>query len=120
MAIVAPTRLYWIWGALTLLAVLGLISHRAWLSNPTWRLMLVTVAIAFVAYVGYNLAFEQFQSRYLFTAIVPIATLLVAGWRNLLPARTQPWSALALPAALVALNAYALTRVLVPGFAPAA
>jgi hypothetical protein len=43
---------------------------------------------------------------------------LVLGWSSLLPRRTLPWSVLLLAAALIALNAYALTRVLVPGFAP--
>jgi 4-amino-4-deoxy-L-arabinose transferase-like glycosyltransferase len=118
MAIVASTRLYLIWGALTLLAIAGLIATRKyWLAQPTSRLLLATIALAFVAYVGYNLAFVQFQARYLFTAIVPIAILLVGGWSALPP---RPWPAFILPAALVALNAYTLLRVLVPGFAPGA
>ena len=66
---------------------------------------------------GYNLNFVQYQSRYLFTALVPISILLVRGWSALPP---RPWLALALPAALIALNAYALERVLIPGFAPPA
>jgi Dolichyl-phosphate-mannose-protein mannosyltransferase len=117
MAVVAPDRLYWIWGVITLLAVVGLIVNRAWFREPAVQLLVATVIIAGIAYVGYNLSFVQFQGRYLFTAIVPIGILLVGGW-NAFPPR--PWSSLALAAALVALNAYALVRVLVPGFAPPA
>jgi hypothetical protein len=102
MAVVAPDRLYWIWGAVVALAVVGLIA---------------TVAVAFLAYVGYNLTFEQFQGRYLFPALVPIAILLVAGWTALVPARLRS-AVIVLPIALVAINGYALMRVLVPGFAP--
>jgi len=118
MAIVAPDRLYVIWGVLCVAALIGLVLSRRVLRQLDWLLMLATVAVAFVAYVGYNLAFEQFQSRYVFTALTPIAALLVLGWASLLPRRSLPWSALALTAALVILNAYALFRVLVPGFAP--
>jgi hypothetical protein len=80
--------------------------------------MLATVVVGCVAYVGYNLAFEQFQARYVFTALTPIAALLVLGWAAVLPKRSVPWSVLMLTMALIALNAYTLLRVLVPGFAP--
>ncbi|MBV9893941.1 MAG: DUF2142 domain-containing protein [Chloroflexi bacterium] len=117
MAVVAPDRLYWIWGAITLLGVVGLIAQsRRWIADHAWQLLVATVVVAFVAYVGYNLSFVQFQGRYLFTAMVPIGILLVRGW-SAFPLR--PWSALVPAAALLALNAYALVRVLVPGFAPA-
>jgi 4-amino-4-deoxy-L-arabinose transferase-like glycosyltransferase len=115
MAIVAQPHLYFIWGALTLVAIAGLVISREWLSQTTTKLLLATVGLALLAYVGYNLAFVQFQGRYLFTALVPIAILLVRGWSALPP---RPWLALLIPTALIALNAYALLRVLVPGFAP--
>jgi 4-amino-4-deoxy-L-arabinose transferase-like glycosyltransferase len=118
MAIVASPRLYLIWGAITLIAVIGLVaSYKQWLEQPIALLLLATIALAGLAYVGYNLAFVQFQARYLFTALVPIAILLVRGWSALPP---RPWLAFILPAVLVGLNAYALLRVLVPGFAPGA
>jgi hypothetical protein len=71
-----------------------------------------------VAYVGFNLTFEQFQGRYLFTALVPVAILLVAGWAAWLPRPAQAWGVLLVASLLVALNTYALLRVLAPGFAP--
>ncbi len=117
MAIVAPVRLYVAWGVVALVALVGLVVARRRLREPDWLLMLATVLVACVAYVGYNLAFEQFQARYVFTALTPIAALLVLGWSRVLPKGTLPWSVLLLAIALIALNAYALTRVLVPGFA---
>jgi hypothetical protein len=81
--------------------------------------MLLSVAAAVVALIGYNLTFEQFQGRYLFTALVPIAALFVLGWGAWLPRSVQSWGVLLVGVVLLGLNAYALTRVLVPGFAPA-
>jgi 4-amino-4-deoxy-L-arabinose transferase-like glycosyltransferase len=118
MALVAPTRLYWAWALLSLAAVGGLVRQRHWLAQPTARVVLATVVTAIVAYIGYNLSFQQFQGRYLFTALAPIAILLVAGWAAWLPARLAPWGLGLIVALLIALNAYSLLRVLEPGFAP--
>jgi 4-amino-4-deoxy-L-arabinose transferase-like glycosyltransferase len=117
MAVVAPDRLYWIWGVLTLVALAGLVKQRRQLREPRWWLMLVTLGAAIVGYVGYNLAYEQFQGRYLFTALVPVAILLVGGWAAWLPRGAQAWGVLLVGLGLVALNAFTLVRVLVPGFA---
>jgi 4-amino-4-deoxy-L-arabinose transferase-like glycosyltransferase len=118
MGVVAPDRLYWAFGLLTLVAAGGLLLARRLFRQPAWQLMLATLGVAFVAYIGYNLAFEQFQGRYLFTALVPVAVLLVGGWSAWLPRRYQEAGTLVLSLALIALNGYALLRVLVPGFAP--
>ena len=64
------------------------------------------------------MTFEQFQGRYLFTALAPIAIALVLGWAAWLPVRVRPWGALVVAVALVGLNAFTLVRVLAPGFAP--
>jgi uncharacterized membrane protein len=120
MAVVAPARLYWIWGLLTLVAAAGLVVQRGRLAEPAWRIVLLTVAAAAIGYVGYNLAFVQFQGRYLFTALVPVVILLVGGWAAWLPRWAQSWGVLLVGIVLVALNAFALLRVLVPGFAPVA
>lgn len=117
MSVVAPDRLYLIWGAITAVAVVGLCLNRGIVRQPSWQLLLATFLVAFVAYVGYNLSFVQFQGRYLFTAMLPIAILLVRGWSAVPP---RPLASPAIALALVALNAYALVRVLVPGFAPSA
>ena len=84
--VVAPDRLYWLWGA-----------ARTRCGQPaccSWRRRLCASPPGcsrwprrrgVVGYIGYNLAFEQFQGRYLFTALVPIAALLVGGWAAWLP-----------------------------------
>jgi 4-amino-4-deoxy-L-arabinose transferase-like glycosyltransferase len=118
MAVMAPDRLYWIWGVCTLVAVVGLVLHRRHLHDAPWRIVLLTAAAAAVGYVGYNLAYEQFQGRYLFTALVPLVILLVGGWAAWLPRGAEAWGVLMVGTLLVALNVYALLRVLVPGFAP--
>jgi 4-amino-4-deoxy-L-arabinose transferase-like glycosyltransferase len=118
MAIPAPDRLYFVWGGLSLLALGGLAWRRDWLRDPRWQLLVATLVCAVVAYIVYNLAFTQFQGRYLFTALVPIACVLVAGWSAWLPVRYKLLGTFAIAALLVALNAYALVRVLTPGFAP--
>ena len=120
MAIVAQPRLYLAWGIVTLLAVLGLAIQRCWARRPEWRLLVAGSVLALIAYLGYNLTFEQPQGRYLFPALVPIALLLVAGWARLAPTRLQAATVMAIGTALIALNAYALLRVLAPGFAPIA
>ena len=118
MAIVAPDRVYWACGAVTLLAIVGLLAERRF-RQPTYLLMLGTLVAALIAYAGYNLSFQQFQGRYVFTALVPIAVLFVAGWAALLPRCLRSYGVLVLAAAMVGLNAYVLMRVLAPGFAPA-
>jgi hypothetical protein len=109
MAIPAPDWLYWLFGVLVIAAVAGLLRRGSILREESWRIVLVTVVLAFVAFLGYNTAFTQFQGRYLFTALVPICLLLVRGWGI---------GAYGAAGVLVVLNAYALLRVLVPGFAP--
>ena len=118
MAIVAPDRLYLLWGILTLLGVVGVVRSYRLFGEPVYLLLLATLVAAIVAYVAYNLSFQQFQGRYVFTALAPIAILLVTGWAGLLPKRAQRWGPLVVSVALVGLNAYALVRVLAAGFAP--
>jgi 4-amino-4-deoxy-L-arabinose transferase-like glycosyltransferase len=118
MGVVAPDRLYWAYGLLTVVAVAGLVLQRRRLVEPGYLLLVATVGAAVLGYVGYNLTFEQPQGRYLFTALVPLSALMVLGWSAWLPRRGQAWAGLAIPVVLVGLNVYALLRVLVPGFAP--
>ncbi len=85
-------------------------------------LLLLGATLAFVvaAYLLYNLTFVQFQGRYLYPALIPLALLVavgLAGWADLLPlpggAARRLIPVLALFAlALFAL--YALERIIVP------
>jgi hypothetical protein len=113
MAIPAPDRLYWVWGSLSALGLLGLLRTRP---DTSWWLVLGVLLLTFVAYVGYNLAYLQLQGRYLFIGLVPICALLVRGWSAWLPGRLRLAMPLAIGALLAALNMYALARVLEPGF----
>ncbi len=82
-------------------------------------LFLLTLGV----HVGYNLTFVQHQGRYLFPALIPIAVGLAVGlglW--LRPLRKRwPRLVLAIPAglaaALIALDLYALFRIIVPALA---
>jgi 4-amino-4-deoxy-L-arabinose transferase-like glycosyltransferase len=115
MAIPAPDRLYWIWGALTIVAIGGLVWKRDKLDHD-WTTILVLVGLTVLAYVGYNLSYLQLQGRYLFIGLVPMSALLVCGWSAWFPLRLQAPGALLTATGLVALNVYTLLRVLEPGF----
>jgi hypothetical protein len=115
MAIPAPDRLYWVWGALSLLGAVGLcMTGRTFAAR--WWLMLLVVLLSLLGYVGYNLVYLQLQGRYLFIGLAPLCALLVRGWAAWLPERVRPTGPLVLGALLVVLNVYTLTRVLEPGF----
>jgi 4-amino-4-deoxy-L-arabinose transferase-like glycosyltransferase len=121
MAILAPDRLYFLWGGVCLVALAGLVlglmrakKRRCWRAD--WILLLATIVGAWLAYIGYNLTFQQPQGRYLFTALTPLAICLVVGWAAWAPRRMRGLASLSLSLALLALNAYTLVRVLGPGF----
>lgn len=120
MAIPAPDRLYWIWGAFTALAVAGLVvwlgRRRPAVAGSAVAALAATGAANVGVLVYYNLTYQQAQGRYLFPSLVPICVLLILGWSALLPHRVRAPGALLGAGALVALNAYTLVRVLPGGF----
>ena len=119
MGIVAPDRLYTVYGVLMGAAVAGLVRLRALFAQPAWRVMGIVCVVAFLGLVGYNLTFVQFQGRYLFTALIPMSCLLAAGWSAWWPGRLRSLGLSAVGLGLLGLNAYALLRVLVLGFGSA-
>jgi 4-amino-4-deoxy-L-arabinose transferase-like glycosyltransferase len=128
MGIPATDWLYRTWGAVTLAACAGLFVRTARAMggrakprsvDPRPALLAALCIGMLVAILYYNLAFEQAQGRYLFPALPAICTLLVAGWSALLHIRFSIAGPLLAGLGLVALNAYTLTRVLVPAFAAA-
>ncbi len=70
-----------------------------------------------LAYAWYNLQFVQHQGRYLYPALIPIATACALGWSFLVSRREAVgrWLWPALLSGLAALDAYLLFRVILPG-----
>lgn len=116
MGIVAPDHLYLAYGVIVTIGLAGLTRMTRIWRVAAWRLLAIACGLALVALVGYNLAFVQFQGRYLFTAVVPFACLLAAGWAAWWPRSLHALATVLLGVALVALNVYALLRVLMHGF----
>ena len=86
-------------------------------------ILLASLSLVAMQFLYYNLEFQQWQGRYLFPALIPIAVLLVYGvdyWRARLLSRwggLRPLTPLAL-SSLFALDIYLLFRVIVPGLSP--
>jgi hypothetical protein len=89
----------------------------------------VTILLTFAAYIGYNLEFLQFQGRYLYAGLIPMALFLVLGleaWGHFLARLVKTprnrnyycWLALSLLLLLPLLDIYLLFRVIIPGLAP--
>jgi hypothetical protein len=99
MAVPMDSRTYRLLATLSLLATSGLLlfllgQWRKWdtllLTTEQW-LMLATLALSVLfsglAYGWYNLSFVQFQGRYLFSSIIPLAVFLAMGLRTILEMR---------------------------------
>ena len=128
MAVPLPERFY---QALTVfdLGVLGgfvwwLFDRRRPRSDATQRagIALFTVSCIFtvLAFLWYNLTFVQHQGRYLFPALIPIATAVALGLSKLasiLPRRLRGWAVGAVFVAMALLDVYVLLRVIVPALA---
>ncbi|MCX6019114.1 MAG: hypothetical protein NTZ50_11570 [Chloroflexi bacterium] len=73
--------------------------------------------LSLFAYVWYNAQFVQFQGRYLYTGLIPIALGAALGWewlaRRSILAQRWLWAAVLL--VFVGLDLYMLLRVIVPG-----
>jgi len=88
--------------------------------DPTQRRGMLLLAALYgasiVAYVWYNAQFVQFQGRYLYPGLIPIALGAALGWEK----AASRWAGrvwLAALAVFIALDAYMLLRVIGPGFA---
>lgn len=83
---------------------------------PQRRALTLLAALALMtllAFVWYNTKFVQFQGRYLYPALVPVAAALAVGWNSALP-KLSRWLWLPFALGLVALDIYLLFRVIVP------
>ncbi|MBK9125046.1 MAG: glycosyltransferase family 39 protein [Chloroflexi bacterium] len=124
MALPIQTWVLAIYGAIAAVGTAGAIALRA-LRHSTpraWLLMGVTGVLALLMLVYYNMQFVQFQGRYVYPILIPLAALVCAGLdaiRQRLPiVKHLP---VLLPVALsafAALDLWLLTRVLVPNLTP--
>ena len=85
--------------------------------------MLPTLLFVLLQFAYYNVEFQQWQGRYLFPALIPIAFALVYGvdyWRARLLTRWEAarWLTPLALSGLIVLDLYLLARVIVPGLAP--
>ncbi|MEJ2148800.1 MAG: DUF2142 domain-containing protein [Chloroflexota bacterium] len=134
MGVPMPPRVYLVIGVFGIVVLVGLglaISRfEGWRSLPTatragaWVLAGAALA-AVVNYLGYNLTFVQFQGRYLYPALIPLALLVALGgwgWAALIQARLKgrlgaialAWMPLVLVGWMPLLALYALFRFVVP------
>lgn len=118
----------WVYAALALFSLLVLAGLAlAWLrrrGNETSRqqavLLIAAVLATLAVFLGYNLTFLQAQGRYLFPALIPIASgvaAALAAWTRLI-VDGRSWVYWLLPAglalALLGLDLLALVRYIVP------
>jgi 4-amino-4-deoxy-L-arabinose transferase-like glycosyltransferase len=124
-----PSWLYPLLWLFTGFALAGLIvaAFNGRRSLPRHKLSILILLTLFMltlgVHVGYNLTFVQHQGRYLFPALIPIALGLAVGlglWFRPLHNR-WPHIVFAIPAglavALIALDLYALFKVIIPALA---
>ena len=108
---------------LTLGGVSGALLASARRRNAGWLILLTALLIALLQFGYYNLEFQQWQGRYLFPALIPIACVLILGldwWRTRLLNRwnASRWLIPLALSSLFALDLYLLARVIVPGLSP--
>lgn len=127
MALPMPTAVYWLLGLFTVGVLIGaglaLVRRRRPPPDPAQRDLLVigvlVVLLVSAAYLLYNRDFVQFQGRYLYPALIPLAGLValgIGGWLGLIERRWPAlvWTALGVPLGLALLAFYALETYIVP------
>lgn len=88
-------------------------------TNASLTLLALLALGALLGFIWYNLQFVQHQGRYLYGALIPIATALALGWHWALGRikplqRWLPWLWVALLVAFIALDAHLIFRVMLP------
>ncbi len=84
---------------------------------PRCLLLTLSALLTFSAFVWYNLTFVQHQGRYLFPALIPLATAAALGLEtltNVAPRQLRPWILIAFFAILAAFDGYCLFRIILP------
>lgn len=124
MAVPLPGRVYQILLLFSALLAAGfviwLVRGRGCQSErvlPRCALLALSAALTFSAFLWYNLTFVQHQGRYLFPALIPIATAVALGLETLtdmMPRRLQHGALITLFAGMVACDVYCLFRIILP------
>jgi uncharacterized membrane protein len=126
MAVPLPRRFY---QGLALLSVILMASFLVWLisrrrsyvtgpliAHPI-SLLALSALLTFLAYGWYNLTYVQHQGRYLYPALIPLATAAALGLdtvARLLPAGLRPWVMEAFFVSLAIFDLYCLFKIIVP------
>jgi 4-amino-4-deoxy-L-arabinose transferase-like glycosyltransferase len=79
----------------------------------------LTALLAVVEHIGYNLKFVQFQGRYLYAGLIPVALFMTAGlaqWVSILlpQIQTARWAVVGVISLLAAFDLYILFRIIIP------
>lgn len=80
-------------------------------------LLALSALLTFLAYGWYNLTYVQHQGRYLYPALIPLATAAALGldtWTELLPGGLRCWAMSGLFVVLATCDVYCLLRIVVP------
>lgn len=99
-------------------------AYRSRISRPILIVLLAALLLVVAQFLYYNIEFQQWQGRYLYPALIPIALTIVYGgeyWRARLLSRWRGlrWLTPLALTSLFALDIYLLFRVIVPGLSPA-
>jgi 4-amino-4-deoxy-L-arabinose transferase-like glycosyltransferase len=127
MAVPLPPRIY---QGLALLSGILVAGFAVWLVT-NWRgyrstnpatcqrisILALSALLTFAAFAWYNLTFVQHQGRYLFPALIPLATAAALGLGTVVkvfPGRARVWAAITFFAGLAAFDVYCLFKIVVP------
>jgi len=126
MAVPLPTRIYQGLAMLSALLTIGFLARLIRLrqvvrSRPLivrrCLLLALSAFLTLSAFGWYNLTFVQHQGRYLFPALIPVATAAALGLEALVtivPRPLRPWAIKAFFAGLAAFDLYCLFRIILP------
>ncbi len=126
MAVPLPARIYQGLAVLSALLTVGFLARlirlrQAIASRPLFvrrcLLLALSAFLSLSAFGWYNLTFVQHQGRYLFTALIPLATAGALGLETLatiVPRPLRPWTLMAFFAGLAAFDLYCLFRIILP------
>ena len=91
-------------------------------ARGTWRVFGLTAFLSVAMLVYYNTSFVQFQGRYVYPLLIPLAVTVALGLdilRHRLPfVHALPWLTAAALSLVAVLDVWLLWRVIVPNLTP--